>query len=184
MLTPDSGVVLLGGVDVRDVPRDVVTLIPQESYVFSGTLRENLALLAGDATDDDLVRAVESVGAAGLLARLGGLDAAVERLALSSGERQLAALARVYASPARVVVLDEATAQLDPAAEAVAEQAFAVRGGTLVVIAHRLTSAVRADRVLVMTGGRAVLGSHTELLATSPGYAELMRAWTGSPATL
>jgi ATP-binding cassette subfamily C protein len=184
LLAPDSGAVLLGGVDVRDVPRDAVTLIPQESYVFSGTLRENLALLAADASDDHLVRAAESVGAAGLLARLGGLDAPVRRLALSNGERQLVALARVYASAARVVVLDEATAGLDPAAEAVAEQAFAARGGTLVVIAHRLTSAIRAERVLVMDGGRPVLGTHAELLATSPGYAELMRAWTGSPATL
>jgi ATP-binding cassette subfamily C protein len=101
--------------------------------------------------------------------------------ALSSGERQLIALARVYASSARIVVLDEATAYLDPAAEAVAEQAFAQRGGTLIVIAHRLSSALRAGQVLVMDGGTALLGTHPQLLRRSAGYAELMRAWSGEP---
>ncbi len=184
LLAPRSGAVLLGGADARTVSHELVALIPQESYVFTGTLRENLALLAGEATDAELARALASVGGAGLLARADGLDARIGRLTLSSGERQLVALARVYASAARVVVLDEATAHLDPATEAVAEQAFADRDGTLVVIAHRLTSAFRAQRVLLMDGGLPVLGTHAELLAGSPGYAELMRAWTGVPATL
>ncbi|HEX5407531.1 MAG TPA: ABC transporter ATP-binding protein [Pseudonocardiaceae bacterium] len=185
LLPPAAGVVLLGGVDVGqlrpEVRRELVALIPQESYVFTGTLRENLALLATNATDAELTLAAQRVGAGELLAGPDGLDAKLGHggVTLSSGERQLVALARVYASTAKVVVLDEATAHLDPATEAMAEQAFAERGGTLVVIAHRLSSAIRAELVLMMDGGRPVLGSHAELLTGSPGYAELMRAWTG-----
>jgi ATP-binding cassette subfamily C protein len=182
LLTPAAGDVVLGGVDVRRLRRGTVALIPQESYVFTGTLRENLALLAPHATDVDLAAACELVGASELLDRAGGLDAAVGHggLTLSSGERQLVALARVYVSAARVVVLDEATAHLDPAAEAAAERAFGERGGTLVVIAHRLSSAARAELVLMMDGGSPLLGTHAGLLRTSPGYAGLMRAWAGT----
>jgi ATP-binding cassette subfamily C protein len=152
--------------------------------VFGGTVRENLSLLAGDATDDQLWAAIDAVGAADLVRRLGGLAGEISHGGggLSSGERQLIALARVYTSRAQVVVLDEATAYLDPAAEAVAEQAFAGRGGTLIVIAHRLSSALRARKVLVMDGGSAVLDTHTALLRRSAGYAELMRAWSGQVA--
>jgi ATP-binding cassette subfamily C protein len=188
LLPPRAGSVLLGGVPVRDldpaVRRDLVALIPQEAYVFTGTLRENLALLAPAATDAALVAAAEDIGAGGLVARLGGLDGRLGHggVALSTGERQLVALARVHASPARIVVLDEATSHLDPAAEAVVETAFSARSGTLVVIAHRLSSAVRADRVLVMDAGTPVVGRHEDLLRSSPGYAELMRAWAGPAA--
>lgn len=188
LLTPRTGDVTLGGVPVRllgkQTRRELVALIPQESYVFTGTLRENLALLATDATDADLIAAAEQVGA-GELARANGLDARLGHggRTLSNGERQLVALARVYACNARIVVLDEATAHLDPATEAQAEQAFADRGGTLIVIAHRLSSAIRAQQVLMMDGGAPVLGPHEELVARSAGYAELMRAWVGQPVT-
>jgi ATP-binding cassette subfamily C protein len=186
LLPPAGGTVLVGGLDVRrlrqDVRRELIALIPQESYVFTGTLRENLALLATTATDAELTDAAARVGA-GELVRSHGLDARLGHggITLSSGERQLVALARVYASRARIVVLDEATAHLDPATEAVAERAFAQRDGTLVVIAHRLSSAIRAELVLMMDGGAPMLGTHHDLLARSPGYAELMRAWTGQP---
>ena len=185
LLRPSSGRVLLGDTPVDTLPpsarRDVLTLIPQQSYVFGGTVRENLALLADGVTDDQLWTAVDAVGSAGLVRRLGGLDGEIAHGGggMSSGERQLIALARVYASRARIVVLDEATAYLDPAAEAVAEQAFADRGGTLIVIAHRLSSALRARQVLVMDGGGAVLDTHTALLGKSAVYRDLMRAWTG-----
>jgi ATP-binding cassette subfamily C protein len=185
LLPPRAGSVLLGGVPVRgldpSVRRDLVALIPQEAYVFTGTLRENLALVAADATDEVLVTAAEEVGAGGLLSRLGGLDGRLGHggTTLSMGERQLVALARVHASRARIVVLDEATSHLDPAAEATVETTFAGRGGTLVVIAHRLSSAIRAERVLMMDAGVPVIGRHEDLLTTSAGYAELMRAWTG-----
>lgn len=187
LLRPQHGRVLLGGVPVDTLApaarSELITLIPQQSYVFGGTVRDNLALLARHATDPHLLDAANAVGAADLVDRLGGLDGDIEHGggALSSGERQLIALARVYASSARIVVLDEATAYLDPAAEAVAEQAFARRGGTLIVIAHRLSSALRAGRVLIMDGDTAVLDTHQELLRRSAGYAELMRAWSGEP---
>ena len=187
MLVPQHGRVLLGGVPVRDVPADLrhelMALIPQEAYVFAGTVRDNLGLFAPAADDDVLLHAADAVGAGELVRRLGGLDGTIGHAGegVSAGEAQLIALARVFAGSAKVVILDEATSHLDPVAEARAERAFAARGGVLVVIAHRLSSALRADRVLVMDGRETVLGRHEELIATSPRYAELMQAW-GNPA--
>ncbi|PRX44566.1 ATP-binding cassette subfamily C protein [Prauserella shujinwangii] len=184
MLRPQRGQVLLGGEPVTEIRpalrHRLVAFTPQESYVFAGTVRENLALLAPSATDARLLAAAERVGAAALVDRLGGLYGELGHAAegLSAGEAQLLSLARLYASPAEVIVLDEASSHLDPAAEARAEWAFAERGGVLVVIAHRLSSAVRANRVLVMDGRETLLGSHDELLSSAPAYAELMRAWT------
>lgn len=183
LMPPDHGHVLFGGVPVdRVVPavrHHAIALIPQETYLFTGTVRENLTLLAPRATDEDLVEAVNKIGAAPLLDRLGGLDAALGHggEGLSAGEAQLLALARVYVTSASVIVLDEATSHLDPAAEARVERVFAQRGGILVVIAHRLSSALRANRVLVMDGGRPLLGTHEHLLETSALYGQLMLAW-------
>ncbi|MEU9884474.1 ABC transporter ATP-binding protein [Sphaerisporangium sp. NPDC051011] len=183
ILRPAHGRVLLGGVPVESLGpeslRRARVLIPQEAYVFRGTLRENLAYLAagGAATDSVLDGAVEAVGMAELAGRIGGYEAVVDPSELSSGERQLIALTRAYLSPARLVLLDEATCHLDPAAEARAEEAFAAREGTLIVIAHRLTSALRARRVLVMDGVRARLGTHEEMIAGSPLYRDLMGRW-------
>nr|WP_260408394.1 ATP-binding cassette domain-containing protein [Planomonospora venezuelensis] len=182
---PTGGRIRLGGLPLEAVPehllRTVMALVPQEAYVFAGTLGENLAYLcpSDPRTADRRVReAVDAVGARALVERLGGLDAAIEEpAALSAGERQLITLARAYASPARVVVLDEATCHLDPAAELRAETAFAAREGTLIVIAHRISSACRARRVLVMDGAAALTGSHRELLARSPVYAGLVGHW-------
>ncbi|MEU9789795.1 ABC transporter ATP-binding protein [Streptomyces sparsogenes] len=175
--TPLKGTVTMAGQPVRP---GRVALLPQEAYVFPSTVGDNLRYLAPDLDTAALDRAVTAVGAGELVARLGGYDAQVTDPAgtLSSGERQLIALARVYASPARVVILDEATSHLDMAAEAVAETAFAARPGTLVVIAHRLTTAARARRVLLLDGERPVLGSHAELSASSPAYAALVGHWT------
>ncbi|MFG1639314.1 ATP-binding cassette domain-containing protein [Amycolatopsis sp. NPDC049252] len=183
MLTPQEGRVLLGGVPVRDVPaalrHELVALIPQEAYVFAGTVRDNVGLFAPSASDDALTAAAAAVGAGALLHRLGGLDAEIGHggEGVSAGEAQLLALARVYAGSARFVILDEATSHLDPVSEARAERAFAARGGVLVVIAHRLSSALRADRVLVMDGRETAVGRHADLLVRSPRYAELMQAW-------
>ncbi|MGH8919831.1 MAG: hypothetical protein ACRD0H_16120, partial [Actinomycetes bacterium] len=96
---------------------------------------------------------------------------------LSAGERQLIALARAYISAAPIVVLDEATCFLDPGAERRAEEAFADRGGTLIVIAHRISSALRARRILVLDGVSALAGDHLTLLSTSPLYRELLGHW-------
>ncbi|SFR24168.1 ATP-binding cassette, subfamily C [Lentzea waywayandensis] len=183
LMPPDNGCVLFGGAPVDRVAPTVrhhaIALIPQETYLFTGTVRENLTLLAPWATDEDLVDAVKKVGAKPLLDGLGGLDAALGHggEGLSAGEAQLLALARVYVTSAGVVILDEATSHLDPAAEARVERAFAQRNGILVVIAHRLSSALRANRVLVMDGGKPLLGSHEHLLKTSALYGQLMLAW-------
>lgn len=184
---PQAGCVRLGGVPLAGVDeahlRRTVALIPQEAYVFAGSVRDNLRYLRPDATDEDLDRSVDAVGLGGTVARLGGYDAAIDPGdgTLSPAARQLVALARVHLSPADVVVLDEATCHLDPVAEAWAEQAFARRPGTLVVIAHRISSALRAERVLVMDADATVLGRHEELLQRSALYAQLVGHWTGAP---
>ncbi len=176
LLRPDHGEVELGGVRAADLsPAELAelrVLIPQEAYVFAGTLRENLTYLRADATTEDLDAAVAAVGA-----RFGDYDAELRPDELSAGERQLVALVRAYLSPAPLVVLDEATCHLDPAAERAAELAFAARPGTLVVIAHRISSALRADRVLVLDGAGAAVGDHGTLLRTSPLYRDLLGHW-------
>jgi ATP-binding cassette subfamily C protein len=185
LLEPQRGDVLLGGVAVTAL--DPATsarrraLIPQQAYVFAGTLRENLAYLDPDATHGQLADAADRLGALALVERLGGLDAELDPHALSAGERQLLTLVRAYVAPARLVILDEATCHLDPAAEAVVERAFAERNGSLIVIAHRISSALRAQRVLVLDGGRAVAGTHVELLAGSALYRDLVGFWDTEP---
>lgn len=174
LLRPTAGEVLLP-------PRGQRVLIPQEAYVFAGTLGENLRYLrdAGDQPSaTELDGAAAAVGLSPLVTRLGGYDAMVIPSGLSSGERQLIALTRAYLSAAPIVILDEATCHLDPAAEARAEAAFARRSGTLIVIAHRISSAMRAERVLVLDGSSARCGDHAWLLENSPMYADLVGFWT------
>ncbi|MEU4538507.1 ABC transporter ATP-binding protein [Streptosporangium sp. NPDC023825] len=179
VLPPGAGRVLVCGVPAdRLDPADRV-LIPQEAYVFRGSLLENLTYLA-DASQEAVDDAVAAVGLTNLVARLGGYSTEIHSGLLSPAERQLVALARAYLAPARLVILDEATCHLDPAAEARAEEAFARRGGTLLVIAHRLTSALRARRILVMDGTSVRLGTHEEMLAASPLYADLAGQWNPS----
>ncbi|MBO2456297.1 ATP-binding cassette domain-containing protein [Actinomadura violacea] len=180
---PQRGGVTLGKVALPDLGeeqlRAAVALVPQESYVFAGTLRENLAYLRPDAPDADLDEAVDAIGLRATVDRLGGYDAAVPPGGgtLSQGERQLVTLVRAHVSGAPVTILDEATCHLHPAAEARAERALAARGGTLIVIAHRISSAQRAQRVLLLDGSAPLLGTHDALLALSPLYAELVGHW-------
>ena len=153
-------------------------LIPQQAYVFTGSLYENLLYLCPDGASRSAVDASsEAVGLGPLVRRLGGFDAHVDPAALSQGERQLIALGRAHLAPAPLVILDEATCHLDPAAEARAERAFALRPGTLIVVAHRISSARRADRILVLDGLNATCGSHQELLDHSPLYRDLVGRW-------
>ncbi|WP_431975305.1 ATP-binding cassette domain-containing protein [Micromonospora haikouensis] len=186
LLAPQAGTVRLGGVPVADAPPEVLArlrvLVPQEAYVFTGSLADNLRYLRPDADDATVTAALDALGAGPLAARLGGLAGQVEPAALSAGERQLIAAVRAYLSPAPLVLLDEATCHLDPPTEARVEEAFARRPGTLVVIAHRISSAVRARRVLVLDGARPVLGTHEELLARSATYRELVGHWDDRPA--
>jgi ATP-binding cassette subfamily C protein len=183
LVEPTAGRVTLGGVDPARAPqkqlRELVTLIPQEAYLFAGTLRENLLYLCHDLPDKEIHAAALEMGLDRLIERAGGLDARIGPggLVLSPAERQLVALTRVHLSRAAVLVLDEATCHLDPAAEERAELALAARAGTLVVIAHRISSAMRADRVLVLDGQGPAIGGHEELLAISDRYAELIEHW-------
>jgi ATP-binding cassette subfamily C protein len=184
LLQPTSGEACLGGVPTRSL--DAVTLarhrvlIPQEAYLFTGTLLDNLRYLRPDASESDIDRAVRTVGLDDLVRRHGGYRAQVTPDALSAGERQLVALARAYLAAAPLVLLDEATCHLDPAAEARAERAFAARPGALVVVAHRLSSAARARRVLLMDGATATLGTDRSLRLTSPLYRDLAGHWTSA----
>ncbi len=178
MLSPGAGEVLLDGLPVAGLGRSWRILIPQEAYVFTGTLKENLTYLS-PATKTELDEAAEAIGLTPLITRLGGYGAAITPAALSAGERQLIALTRAYLPPARVVILDEATCHLDPAAGRAAgpETAFSRREGTLVVIAHRISSARRARRILVLDGTRPEVGDHSSLLASSAMYADLAGQW-------
>ncbi|AUG76961.1 hypothetical protein CFP65_2105 [Kitasatospora sp. MMS16-BH015] len=185
LLVPLRGEVLIGGVRPHEVTGPerarLLALMPQEAYLFDGTVAENLCWLAPDTPPHRLAEAVGLLGAAELVDRLGGLDGMVGE-GLSAGERQLLALVRTYLSPAPLVVLDEATSHLDAAAEARVETAFAARPGILVVIAHRLGSALRADRVLLLDAGRGVTARHGDLQVISPLYRELVGHWRGQAA--
>ncbi|GAA0995232.1 ABC transporter ATP-binding protein [Acrocarpospora macrocephala] len=176
LVRPDEGAVTVGGMAADRVDPAARVLIPQEAYVFRGTLWDNLTYLSV-ASASRVDGAVDAVGARELVGRLGGYQAEIHAGLLTPGERQLLALVRAYLSPTRLTILDESTCHLDLAAEARAEQAFARRGGTLIVIAHRLTSALRARRILVMDGSTAVSGTHADLLRTSPLYADLAGQW-------
>ncbi|MFD9241511.1 ATP-binding cassette domain-containing protein [Streptomyces sp. NPDC059556] len=181
MLTPDRGDVRLFGRDVAARPPSELTalrvLIPQEAYVFTGTLRDNLRYLRPDADRAAVDRTVDALALAPLVDRVGGLDRTLTPDVLSLGERQLIALGRAHLAPAPLLLLDEATCHLDPVAEATAERALGARPGTLVVVAHRLSSALRADRILVLDGTLARYGTHDELLARSALYRDLVGHW-------
>jgi ATP-binding cassette subfamily C protein len=185
LLRPDAGLVLIGGVPVTQLAADRLAsarvLIPQEAYVFTGTAWDNLTYLRPTATLAQVCHAVDAVGAAALMTRVGGLRAELSPAELSAGERQLIGLVRAYLSPAPVAVLDEATCHLDPRTERQAEEAFSARGGTLIVIAHRMSSALRARRVLALDGVGAAVGDHDTLLVTSPLYQELLGHWEARP---
>ncbi|CAM5433911.1 ABC transporter ATP-binding protein [Streptomyces spiroverticillatus] len=178
LLTPDEGVVRIAG--RSGCGPALRTLVPQEAYVFTATLRENLTHLRPEATPAEVAAAVDALGLGPLAARLGGLDAEVDPAHLSQGERQLVTLARAHLSPAPLLLLDEATCHLDPEAEERAERTLAARPGALVVVAHRTASALRADRILVLDGTRADCGTHDELLERSALYRDLMgrQPWT------
>ncbi|MGW4297064.1 ATP-binding cassette domain-containing protein, partial [Micromonospora chersina] len=181
VLRPQAGTVEVGGTPVAGATAAELArrrvLIPQEAYVFTGSVRDNLRYLRPDLADPAIVRAAARLGVSELVDRLGGLDATLRPAGLSAGERQQVALLRAWLSPAPLVILDEATCHLDPATEARLEAAFAERPGTLVVIAHRVSSALRARRVLLLDGGHALLDSHPGLLARSAAYRELVGYW-------
>ena len=184
---PQDGSITFGGVDLRDamlasLHRRIV-MLPQEGHLFSGTIVDNVRIATPAASDEAVRRALRRIGALDRFERLpNGLDTDVQTrgLRLSAGERQLVSIARVALADPAVIVLDEATSSLDPATEAAVERALAAvaEGRTVVTIAHRLSTAERADRVAVMEHGRLVeVASHDDLVEQGERYARLWASW-------
>jgi ATP-binding cassette subfamily B protein len=157
--------------------------VPQEGHLFSGTIAENISLAQPGASDGEVRQALRAIGALERFESLpDGLatDVRSRGVRLSSGERQLVSLARVAIADPAVIVLDEATSSLDPQTEAAVEQALAAvaKGRTVITIAHRLSTAERADRVALMEHGRLIeIASHDDLVAQGERYARLWASW-------
>jgi ATP-binding cassette, subfamily B, bacterial len=184
-----DGQVLVDGVDVREYDlaayRHRLGVVPQESYLFAGTVREAIAYARPDASDADIEAAARETGAHEVIMRLpGGYEHEVSERGrnLSAGQRQLIALARAQLADPAILLLDEATAALDLAAEAVVNKAIAdlTAARTTIVVAHRLTTAARADRIVVLDQGQITeTGTHEQLLCADGTYASLWAAFTG-----
>ena len=187
---PQSGVVSYGGVNLTmatmDSLRKRIVVVPQEGFLFNGTIRDNLRIARSDATDEQIDAAVAAIGATEHFATLpDGLDTEVRERGsrLSAGERQLVALARAALVDPRVLVLDEATSNLDPGTEAEVEQALErlMSGRTVIVVAHRLSTVQRADHIAVIdAAGIAEYGTHEQLVALNGRYGALAAAWQKS----
>ncbi len=184
---PQQGSVAVDGCDLRGVQleslRRQLGVVPQEPFLFAGSIRDNLAFARPEASDEDVRAACEAVGISDLINRLPqGIDTPCHErgVTLSSGERQLLALVRAFLAQPRVLILDEATSNLDLKTEAMVEHALdtLLEGRTAILIAHRLSTAMRADRIGVLQNGHLVeIGSHDELLARGGSYAELFETW-------
>lgn len=184
---PTEGQVTFGGTDLKDASllslRERVVVVPQEGFLFNDTIIENVRIARAEASDAEVVAALEQIGVSSYFEKFeDGIHTEVRERGsrLSAGERQLVSLARAALANPAVLVLDEATSSLDPGTEAVVEGAMEslIKGRTVIVIAHRLSTARRCDRIGVIDGGRLVeLGTHEELVAAGGQYTELYANW-------
>lgn len=185
-----GGTVRYGGRDVRDIPFDQlmehVSYVAQDTFLFDATIADNIRMGRPEATDVEVEMSARAAGAHDFIERLPqgyGAPAGEAGARLSGGERQRITIARAILKDADVVILDEATAYADPESEAAVERAIGrlVAGKTLVMIAHRLSTVVGADQIVVMDEGRvAAQGRHEELLESCPLYARMWAEHTGS----
>lgn len=190
---PTDGTIAFGGVDLRDATiaslRQRVVVVPQEGFLFGGTVADNVRVARSEATDDDIREAFRAIGALERFEEFPeGIHTEVRERGsrLSAGERQLVSLARAALVDPAVLVLDEATSNLDPGTEFIVERALdsLMSGRTTIVVAHRLSTIQRADRIGVIDGGRlAELGNHAELVELGGRYAALADAWARSQPT-
>jgi ATP-binding cassette subfamily B protein len=191
---PTSGHVAFDDVDLRLASlaslRERVVVVPQEGFLFGGTIRDNIRIARPGATDQEVADALIAIGVLERFTDFSeGLDTEVRERGsrLSAGERQLVSLARAALVDPAVLVLDEATSNLDPGTEAVVERALErlMEGRTVIVVAHRLSTVRRADRIAVIDHARLVeLGTHEELVASGGRYAALADAWARSQPSI
>jgi len=187
---PTIGHVSFGDVDLRLASlqslRERVVVVPQEGFLFGGTIRENIRIARASASDEEVSAALDAIGVLKQFEDFPeGLDTEVRERGsrLSAGERQLVSLARAALVDPAVLVLDEATSNLDPGTEAIVERALErlMANRTVIVVAHRLSTVQRADRIAVIDHARLTeLGTHAELLALGGRYAALAEAWARS----
>jgi ATP-binding cassette subfamily B protein len=190
---PTTGTISFGGVDLRkatlDSLRHRVVVVPQEGFLFGGSIADNVRIARAEATDDELREALSAIGALDRFEQFeDGIHTEVRERGsrLSAGERQLVSLARAALVDPAVLVLDEATSSLDPGTEVIVEEALdrLMQGRTTIVVAHRLSTIQNADRIAVVDAGElAELGTHAELVALGGRYAALAAAWAASLPT-
>ena len=184
---PTSGQILIDNMDLKDISiaslHRQLGVVPQEPFLFHGTIKENIRFSRPDATDEEIVAACQAVGISDMIDRLPlGLDTPCHERgsSLSAGERQLLALARAFLSKPRVLILDEATSNVDQQSESKIERALdtLLEGRTAIIIAHRLATAMRADIIAVINHqGIMEIGTHEELLALDGYYADMYQTW-------